>query len=41
MHALYTTLMPCSQATSALDAESEHLVKAAIDTLMVGRTGEI
>ncbi len=27
-----------SQATSALDAESEHLVKLAIDELMIGRT---
>ena len=28
----------CVQATSALDAESEHLVQGAIDNLMKGRT---
>ncbi len=31
-------LFPTSQATSALDAESEHLVQEAIDRAMKGRT---
>ena len=31
-------LSPTSQATSALDAESEHLVQEAIDRAMKGRT---
>ncbi len=35
---LLLLLLLLLQATSALDAESEHLVQEAIDTLMQGRT---
>ena len=33
-----TTYYVIFQATSALDAESEHLVQEAIDRAMIGRT---